>query len=432
MLGIVIVLAETQRLKVERLNFSRSCLWLMVVGLLSGFLVLNKYTDGIANLFFLLIYFFIYFIISRSQNKEDDRFLLKIVAFFAGLFASVLILWIFGSSIIDFYEMPISILAISKAKGGTSLFFKIFQGFPLIFYNITVDPLRAILRGQIFQVDFIEKIFKALLPFLLVFNVVVLTRSLFNTTRKSNLSQAQRLICLLMSLLALGSFIPTVMSNAGGWDNAKYFYNVIPVSILSFICLTKTKKMKVKILKISAVVLAFISIPLSINKTFHPYRWFLPQRQLKFDQLEFSASKYYAYLPVSTKYDKVVQKICSTISDQEADVISYPVPFANLACAKKYPLTENIFWYDVADSQKIYTLLNWLRDNSKRPVYVVFFYNHNLLTIHEKMFGLKPAHRELESYLLAQEALGNNAQYILKHSIRYQRVTVKIYKSISK
>jgi hypothetical protein len=113
-------------------------------------------------------------------------------------------------------------------------------------------------------------------------------------------------------------------------------------------------------------------------------------------------------------------------------VISYPVPFANLACAKKYPLTENIFWYDVADSQKIYTLLNWLRDNSKRPVYVVFFYNHNLLTIHEKMFGLKPAHRELESYLLAQEALGNNAQYILKHSIRYQRVTVKIYKSISK
>ena len=436
MLVILVFLAESKRLKERETSFASECLWLMVSGLLSGFLIFNKYTDGIANLFFLFIYFFIYFTIDNSGKESKNYFknylLFRILAFFAGLFTSLFIVWIFGFFIVDFYEMPRSILEASEGKGGASLIVKLFQGLALSLYNFTTAPLTSIGNGEIFQVSFLDRVFKAILPFLLVFNVVVMTRSLFNSTGKYNLSQSQRFICLLMSLLALGSFIPTLMSNAGGWDNSRYFYNVIPLSIMGLIFFTNTKKMKIKILKFSAVILAFISIPLSINKTFRPYQWFLSQGKTKFEQLEFSSSGYYAHLPINKRYGQVVDDICSTLSDHKAAVISYPVPFANLACAKKYPLNENIFWYDVADSQKIYTLLNWLRDNSKRPVYVVFFYNPKLLKDHESVFGLKPAHRELESYLLSQEALGNNAQYILKDSIRYQDITVKIYQSISR
>jgi hypothetical protein len=418
MLGIVIVLAETQRLKVERLNFSRSCLWLMVVGLLSGLSVLNKYTDGFIFLLFILVYFTIYFSASNQGVKSWRKLLVVISAFVAGVFASLLIVWLLGFSIIDFYEIPSVLMSSTEAKG-VNVYSLI-----SIFFRLFFSNLSNIFSGQNF--------FLVILPFLLIFNSMALTQSLYSVKKKHILSVDQRFICLLMTFMGWAVFLTNLLSGGGRWENFPYFFNLIPISVLSFIDLKNNGIFNTKLLKISVIFLSLISIPFSIKKTLKPYNWLLPSGQMRPNNFEFSSSGYYAYLPINKRYGKVVDDICSALSDHKAAVISYPVPFANLACAKKYPLTENIFWYDVADSQKIYTLLNWLRDNSKRPVYVVFFYNHNLLTIHEKMFGLKPAHRELESYLLAQEALGNNAQYILKHSIRYQRVTVKIYKSISK
>ncbi len=417
MLGIVIVLAETQRLKVEK-NSCKLIICYMVVGLLSGLSVLNKYTDGFIFLLFILVYFTIYFSASNQGVKSWRKLLVLISAFVAGIFASLLIVWLLGFSIIDFYEIPSVLMSSTEAKG-VNVYSLISNFFRLFFSNFS-----NIFSGQNF--------FLVILPFLLIFNSMALTQSLSSVKKKHILSIDQRFICLLMTFMGWAVFLTNLLSGGGRWENFPYFFNLIPISVLSFIDLKNNGIFNTKLLKISVIFLSLISIPFSIKKTLHPYKWLLPSGQMRPNNFEFSSSGYYAHLPINKRYGQVVDDICSTLSDHKAAVISYPVPFANLACAKKYPLNENIFWYDVADSQKIYTLLNWLRDNSKRPVYVVFFYNPKLLKVHESVFGLKPAHRELESYLLSQEALGNNAQYILKDSIRYQGVTVKIYQSISR
>jgi len=439
LLAILMLLSENQRLRLQNSNFGLDCLWLMVFGFLSMVDILNKYSNGISVLFFIVIYFVIHFCVSKEE-KSFGKIFTRFLAFISGMLVALLVIWLLGFRFTDFYAMSDVLRNTAEAKGVTLsqskwLLLDLLQGFfsRHIYLIKSIFKDISIYNGHGFWIIFaiLEKIFLIILPSLLVINTCLLIKSL-HSDKVYVLSRHQRFLCLAMSLLGLGSLLAALPSTSGGWTNLQYFFNVIPVSVFCFVDFKGNGILKTKIIKISVIFLILITIPMSIYKILYPYYWFLPSGKIRLRNVEISSSGYYAYLPIDKKFGNAIREICSTIVDEQAAVISYPVPFANLACNRKYVLRENIFWYDVADQRKIQELLDWLKKSHNSPVYVVFFYDPYNLFIHEKMFGSKPAHRELESYLLSQEALGNNAQYILKDSIRYEGLTVKIYQSISR
>jgi hypothetical protein len=427
---ILIAVAEIQRLKVREVSFAKEYFWLSVVGFTSGIAILNKYTDGFANFLFLSLYYCLYFL-PGFQKKGWKKIAREVTAIPLGLVISFLTMWAISFFIVDYFSMPGYILGLAAAKGGSSILLQSVLNFPYRLLDCIFILLSIFSDSKfIFGDRFLELLFRIFFPFLLLFNFVVCIY-LSLARNKTNLLSPDRLaICSLLSFLSIGSFIPTMLSNSGGWDNLKYMYNVLPISLLLFIALRNRSRGFASILKISSVIFSAVAILLANTKIQRPYTWFYSQKKLKVENLVVPTSGYYKYQPIDREYSRVISEICSTITDRKAAVISYPLPIANLACEHPFPLKSNLFWYDVSSQKTVQELLQWIDRDRVEPVYIVYLRAPGLLELHKELFGEKPFHKKLENYLQAQNGNPKRSRYRLIKKIPFNRVEVKIYKSL--